>query len=321
MIRFLDGRALGAELPEFCRASKEVRIAVAFWGEGAVDALGSGDGLERVRIVCNLRSGGTNPDAIRRLVAAGASVKHSDELHAKLYLFDTQAVIGSSNVSANGLSYQGHEATGWTEANVLFDRASGPYTDAERQFDAIWRTARLVKHTDLDSAQEAWSRRRRLGLAGRSSNGSDLISELATRPEFFADQRIFLTVDRYYRSASSELALETERKRLDVGDELDCWEDWEDMPKDATFVSFMRGPRGGVKFDGFWHSPERRREIRNKDGELLQLVDQLDDVKGIKRVGDLIRWKMIIELALQESDEDGTVIFELGALVRKHLSQ
>ena len=319
MIRFLNGPTLGAELPKLCRTSDKVRIAVAFWGDGALEVLGLARPLDRAHIVCNLRSGGTNPKVIRELALSGAHVKQSNDLHAKLYLFDDHAVIGSSNLSANGLSLQGSEAAGWTEANILFDRGSGPYKDVESQFDDIWRCAKPIEEADLDIALEAWSQRRRVGLAGRISSASDLLSALSETPEIFADQRIFLIGDIDQLSPSSEEAIKVERERLNVGDELDCWEDWDAMPKSATFVAFMVGPRRGVRFDGFWHSPEIRREIRNKEGVTLQLVDHLDKVQGIKRVGDLARWREIIER--QNTDADGRVMVELGQIAREYLAR
>lgn len=76
MIEFLDGPTLGAKMLELCRASKSVRIAVAFWGRGALTVLGGSESITRATVVCNLRSGGTNPEVIRQLCAAGAQVRH-----------------------------------------------------------------------------------------------------------------------------------------------------------------------------------------------------------------------------------------------------
>ena len=119
MIKFLDGADTTNELKKQIARSKTVRVAVAFWGEGAADELGLLARGSEATVVCNLRSGGTNPKGIRSMIDAKVQVSQCDNLHGKVYLFDNVVVIGSSNASANGLSLQGAEISGWHEANVL----------------------------------------------------------------------------------------------------------------------------------------------------------------------------------------------------------
>lgn len=47
-------------------ANRPLRIAVAFWGSGAEQIVSP---ERRYQIICNLLSGGTNPDVIRALRA------------------------------------------------------------------------------------------------------------------------------------------------------------------------------------------------------------------------------------------------------------
>jgi hypothetical protein len=62
----------------------ELLLAVAFWGQGAESIIypkrrGS------LRIICNLRSGATNPDTINSLrQKKGVELKQHDRLHAKV---------------------------------------------------------------------------------------------------------------------------------------------------------------------------------------------------------------------------------------------
>jgi hypothetical protein len=79
-------------------------MAVAFWGDGATKGLG----LDKKRgevatVICNLKSGGTNPNEIRELWKANINPLQCDKLHGKVYLFDDCVIIGSSNASSNGL--------------------------------------------------------------------------------------------------------------------------------------------------------------------------------------------------------------------------
>lgn len=204
----------------------------------------------------------------------------------------------------------------------MFDRASGPYAEAERQFDEIWRRAKAVGDADLVQAQETWSRRRRIGFARQTSKAPDLLSAISSSPDQFTGRRIYLTVDSLQRSPASEAKLKAERERQHGGEELDCWEDWDAMPNDATFVAFWRGPRGGVRFEGYFYSPPQRREVVNEEGVTLQLIDKLNDIDGIKRVGDLARWVQIIHRAHEHriGDKNGTFEVELGRLCADFLS-
>src|ERR1700680_1254899 len=120
-MKFLDGPGPVEKMAELTTKSRNARMAVAFWGEGAIEHLGLLGKRSAVTIICNLRSGGTNPNEIRSVMAAGIHVSQCDTLHAKVYLFDNHVIIGSSNASANGLSFQGTEVSGWIEANVIFN--------------------------------------------------------------------------------------------------------------------------------------------------------------------------------------------------------
>ena len=60
----------------------DATLAVAFWGAGAIDALGLASLWSKpgkLRIICNLRMGGTNPSEINKLRGfAGVSVEQCD---------------------------------------------------------------------------------------------------------------------------------------------------------------------------------------------------------------------------------------------------
>lgn len=105
-----------------CRLNAKL-LAVAFWGSGATTALGL-DVAEpherRISIICNLAMGGTNPHEIEKLrKLSGVEVRQCDTLHAKIYKFSDAAMVGSSNVSANGLSFEGPLVKSWHEANLV----------------------------------------------------------------------------------------------------------------------------------------------------------------------------------------------------------
>ena len=57
---------------------------------------------------------------LMKLASVGAErILQNDQLHAKVYIFDDTAFVGSSNASTNGLSEEGNELAGWMEANAV----------------------------------------------------------------------------------------------------------------------------------------------------------------------------------------------------------
>ena len=175
-MKFLDGKAVTAEIAKLGESSRKVKLAVAFWGDGATEKLRLG---KKASVVCNLRSGGTNPHEIEKLTDQCVSVRQCDTLHGKVYLFDEHVIIGSSNASANGLALQGNELARWSEANILTtDRSI--YEAAERWIDGL--DVRDITPSDLDAAKDAFSRRRAVAPITARPKMS-LLEALRTHPE------------------------------------------------------------------------------------------------------------------------------------------
>lgn len=116
-----------------------------------------------VHVICNLTSGGTNPQTIRALQALGSrvSVRQLNNLHAKVVCGDEVAVIGSANCSSNGLALQGQQCAGWREAGVV-TKAAEVLADVRPWLDNLWQAAQDINETDLAIAKENWDRRRAL---------------------------------------------------------------------------------------------------------------------------------------------------------------
>jgi hypothetical protein len=83
--------------------AKRKYVAVAYLGVGASDLLplGAGDLLIVDMSLSAVRSGQTNPYEIGKYLKAQVEVHSRSALHAKVFVFDKKAVIGSPNVSHN----------------------------------------------------------------------------------------------------------------------------------------------------------------------------------------------------------------------------
>lgn len=118
---FITSADYKAQVERIIQENHSIDIAVAFWGKGAENLFANSD--IPIRILCNLTSGGTNPAPIEKLHNKGVfkniEIKHLDDLHAKVLVGDKSAIVGSANISTNGLNIEEGEFDGWQEAGFV----------------------------------------------------------------------------------------------------------------------------------------------------------------------------------------------------------
>ena len=148
---------LSHEINSLLMNENRLRIAVAFIGDGASQRINPN--AKDVQIICNLTMNGTNPAEVQNLIHrfGSGSIKQIDNLHAKLYIGSEYAIVGSANLSANGL---GTQPTALREAGYKFklDQPSGRRS-LDWFNDALWGDAREITAQDLQDAAERWKRR------------------------------------------------------------------------------------------------------------------------------------------------------------------
>jgi hypothetical protein len=196
MTRLVFDKHLG-EIRKILAGADKRRLAVAFWGRGAMSELGLDKGTIDTRIICDLMSGACCPDEIRDLIKrfGWKNVKSRDGLHSKIYLTDEAMSIGSSNASSNGLGFEGAETATNLEANVLInDRTL--LKDAERKFDIWWVSDKAFPITEelLQEAEAIYkTRRHKRHQIWQSANYLPSIFELWNRsPSSFDDTNVFV---------------------------------------------------------------------------------------------------------------------------------
>ena len=157
---FLTGDDLKSEVAAIMQEC-EPCCAVAFWGRGAAGRFGL---QSRAKIVCNLATGGTNPDEILALQATGHTVLQHDQLHAKVYLGRSQAVVTSANASANGLGLEASEQARWIEAGFL----TSDVQPIRKWFNNLWMNSGEITANHIAMARGLWEARRSVTPALRS---------------------------------------------------------------------------------------------------------------------------------------------------------
>lgn len=103
MTYFLSNEGLWSELRERAKASRSVKAAVAFLGNGGADLLPlkQGDTLVVNLGLHTVRQGATSPKEIQRLIRRGVRVFNRRNLHAKFFICGKSLFVGSANVSKN----------------------------------------------------------------------------------------------------------------------------------------------------------------------------------------------------------------------------
>jgi hypothetical protein len=316
-MRFLDGSAAQARIADLVVQSSSIKMAVAFWGQPAPKILGLLTTQNAVQIVCNLKMGGTNPEAIEALQDAGISVLQSDHLHGKVYLFDTEAILGSSNASANGLSLQSNEIRGWHEANVSITEQP-TLADISDWFDKLPK--RKIEPPDLIAAMDAWSRRRRAGLDKLPPTKSTLIEDLGKDSGLFKGRRIFVCVYSEGLSPAGEKSLALAKKEAgrEISDTIEGFE-WPQLPDFADLLCFWM-EKGRFYHDGLVHMPETRHEI-TKYGTTFQVCRSTNAIAGYpkSRIGTVSAWTPSLRALMQDGGDAGGKFLDMGEFAEKYL--
>lgn len=243
----MSGPELVTSLNAAIEEGSDIRLAVAFWGVGASMALGLTQG-RNARVICNLMSGGTNPAEIRTLQENGIEVRKHAAFHAKMGVVGSSlSFVGLSNMSANGLGFEGRELTGWEEANVVFDHAD---SDVSARFDALWEATTIITKADLKAAEDLWRPRRTFAIQS-GSNPVERPTSLWQAIEGNDDRlRSSPCVVAYYYEMNDDDKLKFSKAEKDIrreyGKGLSAFMDWDALP-DGYILSACRARKFASK--------------------------------------------------------------------------
>jgi hypothetical protein len=161
MMRFLEGTDLTKVIRQVVAAGP-VDMAVAFWGNEAVERLALPETLTGYRIACDAYSGACSPTTLTTLLNRGALIVDVPGVHAKVYRSKVQMVVGSANASTNGLSedaeaLSGLEAGAWTNHYSPLESA-GEWLD--KMFAGALAEGRRLKAEHIPEIARLWKIRR-----------------------------------------------------------------------------------------------------------------------------------------------------------------
>lgn len=79
-------------------------------------------------------------------------MRRNDALHAKVYIGEVHTIVTSANASANGLGFEGIEASCWIEAGIKFRTTRGVID----WFNLLWKGSGKISDADIETAVKAW---------------------------------------------------------------------------------------------------------------------------------------------------------------------
>ena len=279
---FLNGTEILKRLADALPRAGRADLAVAFWGAGAADALGIKAG-SKVRIVCNLMSGGTNPREIRKLQERGAEVRQLNDLHAKIGVIGDMSFVGSSNMSANGLGAEG-SAAHWKEANAVYGKARREIKDL---FKSYWKASKSIKEDDLIAAAAIWANRQRGNAMVAARKGDrGLIDVLRSAPQELDALNVRMVVFNTMTDPDELEVLDTADQQAQemYGPTFSVYWDWESMAKSARsayLLSFDWPIRGGIARGMVLRRNADEFSDFEKDGSVFHPAYEVDSIEGI----------------------------------------
>lgn len=249
----LDETQALTEIRALLAASDTARLAVAFWGAGAIERLGLDRAELTVSILCNLDSGACNPAELRSIQSLpGVTLKSHPALHAKVYWTPVAAVLGSSNASANGLALEGDAAGGWAEANIRLDDPV-VLTDIARWFETLFAAGYDVEDADLERAELVWKSRAKMAPTGTRLVG-DLVTAYRNALHHPAWKQVKLAYWRDPLDPADKAWLAGERAAKRLASTISAYGQWNDRIAASDWVLDFDLTGTAAAFGGIWEA-------------------------------------------------------------------
>jgi len=213
-----------------------------------------------------------------------------NNLHAKVIIGTGTAIVGSANLSTNGLTQEPDEDGGWEEAGTLLNDEQSLY-DLEKWFQVLWNKSKEISSEDISKAQLLWLKNR----SNRSQPGSD-IALMKRDARFFKDRPVYLNIYSEYASEEAKDTYYAVKKSYEMlipkGEptlELNFFEDDICYPKDSWLISVYMGPRGAVRIESvFSPVPLLDKSFTSEDGDQgwVRMVVNVNDILGMQFDGE-----------------------------------
>jgi len=315
-MEFLSNSNYYPQVNKLFENDEDIDIAVAFWGKDAIK-LFKNIFDKKIRIICNLESGACNPQVIKELKKNSiVELRTNNHLHAKVLLQNSQVIMGSANISANGLSFEGSEQSGWIETGVLSQHKE-LIKNTQEWFDKTWKNSSEITSELMNTAEKNWQKKRTIRLLAKSNES--LLGAAFKDIEQFNDRNIYFAIYRNANLSNEANAkfeqVTAEYSNFDLKEKIDCYEEWSELPDNAYLIGLYYGPRKGFQYCGINFCPDepiigKFKDEDNDDAE-IKIVFKKKSIHGYKiTINDqeLIKKGISKLWSYQPEDEEATII-------------
>jgi predicted DNA-binding antitoxin AbrB/MazE fold protein len=279
-MEFINSKKYKKVVDELFSNNENLDMAVAFLGIGAEDFFKKTK--KKIRFLCNFESGACNPNLIEKLFKQkNIELKTNPLLHAKIYIQDSSIIIGSANLSANGLSLEGAEQTAWHEVGVLSNNEN-LIKKSKTWFNDIWNESKDITMGDKNYQKDNWQKRRDRRPTKKDNRENSLIKE-ALNGHALIDRRIYFAI---YNEFATEEATDEFINETNDSENYDFFEDWSNLPDDSYLISIHCDKNEKLTFDGLRRMPEMPflKKFKLKDGseseiKICHIVDNIMEFK------------------------------------------
>lgn len=304
-MKLIWGSELEKTIRQMLSESSFAKIAVAYWGAGATKRLLPPNLTSaNTLIICDFMSGACSPVEIENLIETFGHLKRENatcgvgklkKLHAKVWLTDKAAVLGSSNASANGLGEEGDEARNSLEANI--------YIEDKKLLDQIggWflthiSNASPITQTDINRVTAF----RRTKRGKRLIESDSVLSALRADSGAFSDQNLFVWIWRKadYDKETTRVVKVEEKVRQIRG--IEAWEDAKIIPPGSFIVHFDE-ENGRAKLSGLWQTLLDQPYVKTKSHKLLLGIKTKEQTFAQLPLGAKAEWERVANLAVQRN--------------------
>lgn len=300
-MKFIDGPGAERQIKRLLKDASKIRVAVAYWGPGAVHRLGLDVLSARdVRVYCDVRSGGCDVTEVKLLMnlLGEDAVRTCDTLHAKAWVTESAAIVGSSNASTNGFGVEGRDAAKLLEANIYVDDSSVKDRLANWIDSDVDSASRKIGKDDLIEGDK--NRPDRIGSA---ISRQSVLDQLADNPTAYQGRNVFVWIWPFEEMTAKEVkAVESEGKSRGITD-IHAW-----IGVTRAEVAQLRPGSLVLEFDSSSSTPRFEAVFRvvtdspvcHVEGQRSLLCSDVGTVFGAA-IGKRTRWESAAERAAANS--------------------
>ena len=299
---------------------KPLHIAVAYWGKNSIRETGLQERInqnpDNTKVICDIKSGACNPKPVEQLLKSGIGVKTGENMHAKVWVCGDEVIVGSANVSANGLGFDDKGSNLMNREAAVYIRNKEFAETVTTWFERTWKDSDCVHEEDIDWARKHWKLRRNSKVMQRVGRDSYLarVSQPRVQRKLYETVKVLVWQEEENPWPDRNIKKITDYVEGDDAERLYTREEWEHnenrdywrctndrwkFRKGDIFLEFTYPPRGNkLRFRGVHRvaSENNSHKKIGKEDYIVMYYKEADCNGYIVTGADQDKLKQMVEL-------------------------